>query len=62
MVRMEDFLIRFGMIFYIFFIFKYFDEYNRKYIYIIVYGVVNLYKILDDDDDEDEGKNYKFIV
>lgn len=59
---MEDFLIRFGMIFYIFFIFKYFDEYNRKYIYIIVYGVVNLYKILDDDDDEDEGKNYKFIV
>lgn len=62
MVRMEDFLIRFGMIFYIFFIFKYFDEYNRKYIFIIVYGVVNLYKILDDDDDEDEGKNYKFIV
>lgn len=62
MVRMEDPSIRSGMTFYTSPISKYSDEYNRKHIHIIVYGVVNLYKISDDDDDEDEGKNYKSIV
>lgn len=55
---MEDPSIRSGMTFYTSPISKYSDEYNRKHIHIIVYGVVNLYKISDDDDDEDEGKNY----